>query len=110
MLINHTDINILVDTVWALSYLTDGGNEQENNIFQLNAFTCDVLHRCSLKREMSRCPNNSYDSCIIEYVGICVMCIPVHRIHPGEVKQMKELPFEEVIKLSNGIMCLSPCE
>uniref|UniRef100_A0A3P9M5X8 Importin subunit alpha n=1 Tax=Oryzias latipes TaxID=8090 RepID=A0A3P9M5X8_ORYLA len=28
MLIYHTDLNILVDTVWALSYLTDGGNEQ----------------------------------------------------------------------------------
>uniref|UniRef100_A0A452R0U2 Importin subunit alpha n=1 Tax=Ursus americanus TaxID=9643 RepID=A0A452R0U2_URSAM len=28
VLIYHTDINILVDTVWALSYLTDGGNEQ----------------------------------------------------------------------------------
>ncbi|XP_017891877.1 importin subunit alpha-4 [Ceratina calcarata] len=28
MLIHHTDINILVDTVWALSYLTDGGNSQ----------------------------------------------------------------------------------
>lgn len=27
-LIYHTDVNILVDTVWALSYLTDGGNEQ----------------------------------------------------------------------------------
>ncbi|KAJ8937612.1 hypothetical protein NQ318_018425 [Aromia moschata] len=27
-LIHHTDINILVDTVWALSYLTDGGNDQ----------------------------------------------------------------------------------
>ena len=27
-LIYHTDINIIVDTGWALSYLTDGGNEQ----------------------------------------------------------------------------------
>ncbi|XP_066597574.1 importin subunit alpha-3 [Prorops nasuta] len=28
VLIHHSDINILVDTIWALSYLTDGGNDQ----------------------------------------------------------------------------------
>lgn len=28
LLIHHQDLNILVDTVWALSYLTDGGNNQ----------------------------------------------------------------------------------
>jgi HEAT repeat protein len=27
-LVHHTDVNILVDTAWALSYLTDGGNDQ----------------------------------------------------------------------------------
>ena len=28
LLINHTDTSVLVDTVWALCYLTDGGNDQ----------------------------------------------------------------------------------
>ncbi|XP_012286875.1 importin subunit alpha-3 isoform X2 [Orussus abietinus] len=28
LLVHHNDINTLVDTVWALSYLTDGGNDQ----------------------------------------------------------------------------------
>ncbi|XP_035229064.1 importin subunit alpha-3-like [Stegodyphus dumicola] len=28
MLIHHTDVNILIDTVWALYYLTDGGNDR----------------------------------------------------------------------------------
>ena len=27
LLIQHTDVSILVDTVWAVSYLTDGGEE-----------------------------------------------------------------------------------
>lgn len=28
VLIHHTDQSIIVDTVWAISYLTDGGNDQ----------------------------------------------------------------------------------
>ncbi len=27
-LINHTDVIILVDTVWAVSYVANGGNDQ----------------------------------------------------------------------------------
>jgi len=35
-LIHHTDTNILVDTVWALSYLTDGGNDQIQMVIDSN--------------------------------------------------------------------------
>ncbi|XP_050414688.1 importin subunit alpha-4 [Patella vulgata] len=35
-LIHHTDVNILVDTVWALSYLTDGGNDQIQLVIDSN--------------------------------------------------------------------------
>lgn len=35
-LINHNDITILVDTVWALSYLTDGGNDQIQLVIDSN--------------------------------------------------------------------------
>merc|ERR1712169_172669 len=31
-LIKHSDINILVDTVWAISYLTDSGNQQIDEV------------------------------------------------------------------------------
>lgn len=35
MLVHHTDTNILVDTVWALSYLTDGGNDQIQLVIEM---------------------------------------------------------------------------
>lgn len=37
-LITHSDINILVDTVWAISYLTDSGNVQIDEVL-----TSDIL-------------------------------------------------------------------
>lgn len=36
ILILHSDVNILVDTVWALSYLTDGGNDQIQMVLDSN--------------------------------------------------------------------------
>lgn len=36
LLIHHSDTNILVDTVWALSYLTDGGNDQIQMVIDSN--------------------------------------------------------------------------
>lgn len=38
VLINHPDTSILVDTVWALSYLTDGGNEQIQLVIEAGVF------------------------------------------------------------------------
>ncbi|CAJ0585634.1 unnamed protein product, partial [Mesorhabditis spiculigera] len=36
MLIHHHDTSILVDTVWAISYLTDGGNDQIQQVIDSN--------------------------------------------------------------------------
>jgi len=42
-LIQHEDTSILVDTVWALSYLTDGGNEQIQMVIDSNVVSKLVL-------------------------------------------------------------------
>lgn len=51
MLIHHEDTSILVDTVWALSYLTDGGNEQIQLVIEsgVSPFCITVYNLCLFK-------------------------------------------------------------
>ncbi|KAG8000507.1 Importin subunit alpha-4, partial [Nibea albiflora] len=72
VLIYHTDINILVDTVWALSYLTDGGNEQIQMVIDSGVvpFLVPLLSHQEVKVQVGTLKDSSFQnvSCIHEFM------------------------------------------
>uniref|UniRef100_A0A673B6U0 Importin subunit alpha n=1 Tax=Sphaeramia orbicularis TaxID=375764 RepID=A0A673B6U0_9TELE len=92
VLIHHTDVSILVDTVWALSYLTDAGNEQIQMVID-SGIVPHLVPLLSHQEVKVQVWTNKVDSAVEDYINRVLF----NSSHP----QSKLLHMEAVWFLSN---------
>ena len=67
VLIHHSDVSILVDTVWALSYLTDGGDQMIQRVIE-SGVVSKLVPLLSHQETKVRGLLVYARSCVLEYI------------------------------------------